>query len=623
MISLDFPGPGLANNTSPSCNNHRHRKMESAQPIAKTTKGRDVIGRKNRRKLYQFDEEIRDTAQRAAQIVAQHALELALEDPSSSTILPYDLQESPVNKNSSQWQNQKQVQQYPLPRSHVSSIDVFETDSHSSYFSQERAMFRGSNRAILEENEIVRRFQDDDRDLTTAAETRLSTISEKKNNKKKKPRKSSLLFGRDRFDKLPRLGVRINLTEISKEAWMCGVCAKSFSSFEAAQKHEDYHIKEVVMDLGWVCTTPRQQTYQDIIDVPNFFDQTTPRASVVRHDERNPDGLQVLNPGQQGSSSPSTPLPPPVEFNAFGTATFDRNFGSTIQPPRPDVLTVSKSSRTLSRRNVSMQQHQPPPTLGKKRLSLGISSRDPFASSASETRYFEPIDTYNDLTAEHDLLVPHGMRDYVVLADEALIDVCSKAAKLMLSQVEEEAEFELECYAKDKSYYDMLEQREILRQRDGAYSRFKTEGKNIAQKVQNKFVDAYALMKEGNSKSKRTASVDHYTRKQKGDSEFHNVINNTDKTLYVNVIVKNSIHVVSHELERLARQRWEEYKTNNEGLVDTRHDDGRAQFEKFKAAAQGNLVKLAGLALASDFTPRRIAVQLSNDLYRCVLVVIL
>ena len=32
---------------------------------------------------------------------------------------------------------------------------------------------------------------------------------------------------------------------------MCGVCAKSFSSLEAAEKHEDYHVKEVVEDLGW------------------------------------------------------------------------------------------------------------------------------------------------------------------------------------------------------------------------------------------------------------------------------------------------------------------------------------------------------------------------------------
>ena len=45
-------------------------------------------------------------------------------------------------------------------------------------------------------------------------------------------------------------------------------------------------------------------------------------------------------------------------------------------------------------------------------------------------------------------------------------------------------------------------------------------------------------------------------------------------------------------------------------------EDASERFQKFRAVAQGNLVKLAGFALASDFTPRRIAVQLSNDLYR-------
>ncbi|KAL3906036.1 MAG: hypothetical protein SGARI_004182, partial [Bacillariaceae sp.] len=232
---------------------------------------------------------------------------------------------------------------------------------------------------------------------------------------------------------------------------------------------------------------------------------------------------------------------------------------------------------------------------------------------------YRPLNDFRESSAEYDLLVPHGMRSYLVLSDEALIDVTTKAEKLVLSQLEKEAEFELACLSKDKQYYDMLEKREIERRQDGAYGRFRTEGKNIAQKVQNKFIDAYALCKEGKSK-KGNSSEDHYKRKLKGDADVHNVINNTKDTLYVNVIVKNSLQVVSHELERLAKQRWDEYKaktsTNTGATKDLRNEESRAQFERFKAAAQGNLVKLAGFALASDFTPRRIAVQLSNDLYR-------
>lgn len=77
------------------------------------------------------------------------------------------------------------------------------------------------------------------------------------------------------------------------------------------------------------------------------------------------------------------------------------------------------------------------------------------------------------------------------------------------------------------------------------------------------------------------------------------------QTHYVNVIVRHSFNVVNNELERLAKKRWEEHRGNTE-----------SRFERFRAFAQGNLVKLASLALVSDFTPRKVSVQLSNDLYR-------
>ena len=60
-------------------------------------------------------------------------------------------------------------------------------------------------------------------------------------------------------------------------------------------------------------------------------------------------------------------------------------------------------------------------------------------------------------------------------------------------------------------------------------------------------------MKEGKSR-RLLASVDHYKRKFKGDTDIQNVITNTKDTLYANVVVKNSLRVVNHELELLARQ---------------------------------------------------------------------
>lgn len=118
-------------------------------------------------------------------------------------------------------------------------------------------------------------------------------------------------------------------------------------------------------------------------------------------------------------------------------------------------------------------------------------------------------------------------------------------------------------------------------------------------------------MKEG-KESKRNTTLDYYTRKLKGNAEEELVIDHTQKTLYVNVMVKNSFDVVRHELERLAKKRWEDSQLA--GIKET--DIQRKRFQQFRTAAQGNLVKLARYALASDFTPRRIAVQLSNDLYR-------
>jgi hypothetical protein len=64
--------------------------------------------------------------------------------------------------------------------------------------------------------------------------------------------------------------------------------------------------------------------------------------------------------------------------------------------------------------------------------------------------------------------------------------------------------------------------------------------------------------------------------------------------MYVNVLVRNSVQVVKHELERLAREKWEHPEEMEK----------YTKFERFRVLAHTNMVKLAGLALASDFTVR-------------------
>lgn len=134
--------------------------------------------------------------------------------------------------------------------------------------------------------------------------------------------------------------------------------------------------------------------------------------------------------------------------------------------------------------------------------------------------------------------------------------------------------------------------------------------KGVLSKVQNKFAEAYELIKEGDTKGD---FHDQYSRKVKGKDNDTGDIVHDDNTLYVNVVVKNSVRVVENELHRLAKARWEDSNGQQE------NPDVDDRFEKFRAMAQSGVVRLAGLALQSDFTPRRIAVQLSNDLYRYVL----
>jgi hypothetical protein len=186
-------------------------------------------------------------------------------------------------------------------------------------------------------------------------------------------------------------------------------------------------------------------------------------------------------------------------------------------------------------------------------------------------------------------LASKSMRDYVVLADEALITVCEKAEPFILTKIELEAERELKLLARDKQYYDEIAERSLARKKNPS-NRFRTDGKTVLGKVKNKFVDAYQIIKEGDGHNMN----DQYNRKNKNPDDLSRDIVHTDQTLYVNVMVKNSVEVVRHELERLARNRWEK-------VEEIEHF---TRFERFRVMAHVNIVKLAGIALASDFTVR-------------------
>ena len=355
-----------------------------------------------------------------------------------------------------------------------------------------------------------------------------------------------------------------------KEVWMCGICQHSFSSFEAAEKHETYHIKEVVMDLGW------------------FNNDDIHPATTLLHNGN----IMNINDGDNraGTTEPQSPKTPVKKSH----------------PPRPDTLRMSSPLEPSSR--VSIQPYTP--TLQRKKLStmnhrrfsddfLLEESNDEFnlTTSLGLPKVMSPIFENDQCSGEisrYDDMVSF------VLADEALVDVCNKAESLILDPIERQAEAEMDWLTKDKAYYDLLRNR-LQQRKGGGTQRYRTEGKSALSKVQNKFIDAYQLMKEGKSKQGST-SLDYYTRKLKGGAGNDAIIDHTKNTFYVNVMVKNSIAVVRNELERLAKQRWED--SQRAGQEETNIQ--RKRFQKFRAVAQDNLVKLAGYALASDFTPRRV-----------------
>ena len=126
-----------------------------------------------------------------------------------------------------------------------------ELHSHSSLLSHEWATHRGSKRGLFESTEIIE-WSDGSaigRDPNTVTESKMTSVSGSSSsniNKNKNVRKWNLL----KRKRKSKHKTRHLMAEISKEAWMCGVCSKSVSSLETAEKHEQYHIQEEVLDLG-------------------------------------------------------------------------------------------------------------------------------------------------------------------------------------------------------------------------------------------------------------------------------------------------------------------------------------------------------------------------------------
>eukprot|EP00804_Cyclotella_cryptica_P021637 CCRYP_020652-RB/>CCRYP_020652-RB protein AED:0.16 eAED:0.16 QI:30/1/1/1/1/0.66/3/1861/1013 len=221
----------------------------------------------------------------------------------------------------------------------------------------------------------------------------------------------------------------------------------------------------------------------------------------------------------------------------------------------------------------------------------------------------------------------------------------TKRASLLLMKREFEAQRELALLSRDRHYYGMVEQRSLER-RYGPFPRYdspykyyynrqyarmglgsaaskqdtnENEASLLPKKmwnvIKNRFEHAYELIKEGPASLADEMDHSKKTKDNKGNMNTGNIKHGRN-TLFVNVVVKNSVQVVNNELERLARGWWQ---SETSGVKAHNAKEAKVldfQFEWIRAQTQKRVIQLAAAALASDFTPRKVAVQLSNDLFR-------
>ena len=461
-----------------------------------------------------------------------------------------------------------QNQQHSKSKIHMESVSVYSMESSSSKSrvvvpekATDRAIWRGTRRG---RKETTDRHDPGTRSQTHTAKTTTTAISslESYRNQANQSQKSSSSSLSWRRRLLLKPGGKRAL-ETHADAWMCGVCGKAFTTFEAADVHEEAHIRQIVSHLPWV---PATTTTTTTIPMHTHATSSNP-TSILRHSHSLEHALFTDKDDQDQPEQQTTPL----ASNRKKRQMSPEDHWEEAKIPEDELVEDANPLQTPRRQRIVSYDDVP----------LRI---DPLLGQP------EPHEA---------LLLSRTLQESAILADEGLVQVCNKAAPLVISEAEQDAEWALACLARDKEYYDYMAERERAR-RVKPSDKYRSSDTDWLGKVQNKFVDAYQLMKD------KKGSKDEYARIQKEGTSQSGVIQHNAQTLYLNVMVKNNIRVVRKELERLAHERWERAEEMRNAK----------RFERFRAMAHVNMVRIAGLALANDFTPRRVAVQLSNDLHR-------
>jgi len=463
----------------------------------------------------------------------------------------------------------------------------------------------------------------------------------------------------------------------SGDVWMCSLCGTPFDSLESADSHELHCVVQWIR-CGLIASSTGKKQKPALLDSNGQMSQQSQgRTRAVSLDSL--DGESEYEDEQKrlyymSARSRNTSSQSPFQQRSNNFRSYRSSRMPTTNTKHISALTMANSSimsRLISfdsseapspplNLSVTPSIHLPPRSVHGDSDVRGIVGYGPMDNSS----LYEPPRTGGEIT-----LPSQDLQQYMMITDKmavtiahrtwkvleglchrqlfnicldrdvpALLPAVDKKSLLLLIQAFD-AQRELAYASRDRHYYATVEQHSLERRygkgwshRDAYYYRSArlTHGdilsKNILGEktdedepqslkskmfspIKDRFVHAHELIKKGPT----VDNTDLYhgkgrSQSDQGDKKRRD-IKHTKNTLYINVVVRNSVQVVNNELERMARGWWQ----------DNKNERGRDfQFEWIRAVTQQKVIQLAGLALASDFTPRKVAVQLSNDLYRLI-----
>ena len=452
------------------------------------------------------------------------------------------------------------------------------------------------------------------------------------------------------------------------DVWMCSVCGTPFDSLENADSHELHCVVHWIRcDLFPSFTGNTKQTSSSYLREDSNGQQSQRRTRRVSFESMDGESESEDEPKRQFYMSARSRFASQQRSNKF------RSYRSSQMPTTTgakDISALTVTNSSIMSRLISFDSTEvpsPPPDLSvtpsihlPRMRSLLQEGRDVVDSLLLH----EPPSTGGEIT-----LPSQDLQQYIMITDKMAVTIAHRTWKVLeglchrqlfnscldrnvptlLPAVDKkslllliqafDAQRELAYASRDRHYYATVEQNSLERRfgkkgwshRDAYYYRSarlthgdilsnnilggnndEDESKSLKSKMfspfRNRFVHAHELIKKGPAVSNTDLYHDKARSQNEQGAEKRRDIKHTKSTLYINVVVKNSVQVVNNELERMAREWWQDNKKEERGRD--------FQFEFIRAVTQQKVIQLAGLALASDFTPRKVAVQLSNDLYR-------